>query len=342
MTRAETVERPREGERAPGVEARAEALAERVLEEAAPRRRMLVIANPYATTVSDRLKNLVVYALQGRYEVVAIETEARDHATELARGAADDGFDVVAAFGGDGTINEAAHGLVGTEAALAVLPGGSTNVFCRSIGIPNDVVDATEHLMTLADRFEPRRIDVGRVNGRHFLFSSGLGLDAEAVRDVDARPARKARLREWYFAWATVRAFARIALGRPQILRVDCEGHEEQGLTFVVQNSDPYTFFGPRPIRICERTGLTSGSLSGVVLREASVIDYSTLGPRLLYGRASAVRRHRHISTLSEFQRATISAPAGEPCALHVDGDYLGEVESAAYEAVPGALTILV
>jgi diacylglycerol kinase family enzyme len=341
MAPAETAEHPQPAERAAGLEARAEALAERMLEQPTLRRRMLVIANPYATTVSDRLKNLVVYALQGRYEVVAIETEARDHATELARRAAEDGYDVVAAFGGDGTINEAAHGLVGTRTALAVLPGGSTNVFCRSLGVPSDVVDATEHLLGVADRFEPRHIDVGRVNGRHFLFSSGLGLDAEVVRDVDARPARKARLREWYFAWATVRAFARTALGQPPLLCVECDGREQEGVTFVVQNADPYTFFGRRPIRVCERTGLTSGSLSGVVLREASVVDYSTLGPRLLYGRASAVGRHRHISALTAFQRATVRAPAGEPCALHVDGDYLGETESAVYEAAPAALTIV-
>ncbi|MBA2428452.1 MAG: acylglycerol kinase family protein, partial [Thermoleophilaceae bacterium] len=123
------------------VETRAEELVERVFGTPARRRRMLVIANPYATTVSSRLKNLVVYALRGRYDVVAVETEAQDHATELCREAAAEGVEVVAAFGGDGTINEAANGLAGTDTALAVLPGGSTNVFCRTIGVPNDVVD---------------------------------------------------------------------------------------------------------------------------------------------------------------------------------------------------------
>src|SRR4030081_711593 len=93
-----------------------------------PSRRMLVIVNPYATTVSDRLKNLVVYALRGRYEVHAVDTEARDHATELCREAARDGYDVVVAFGGDGTVNEAANGLVGSNTALFPLPGGRTNV----------------------------------------------------------------------------------------------------------------------------------------------------------------------------------------------------------------------
>src|SRR5664279_1618042 len=80
----------------------------------ASKRRMLIIVNPYASTVSDRLRHLVVYALQGRFEVDAVDTEARGHATELCREAAHEGYDVVVAFGGDGTVNEAANGLLGS------------------------------------------------------------------------------------------------------------------------------------------------------------------------------------------------------------------------------------
>src|SRR3954470_24220842 len=104
-------------------------------EHAAPTRRMLVIVNPYASTVSDRLKHLVVYALQGRYEVDAIDTERSGHATELCREAATEGYDVVVAFGGDGTINEAANGLAGSDTPLSCLPGGATNVYPRMLGI---------------------------------------------------------------------------------------------------------------------------------------------------------------------------------------------------------------
>src|SRR5579884_1764281 len=121
----------------------------------APRKRMLIIVNPYATTVSDRLKNLVVYALRGSYEVDAIDTEARDHATELCREAAREGYDVVVAFGGDGTVNEAANGLIGSRTPLACLPGGRANVFCRILGIPTDIVDATEHLLALSEEWRP-------------------------------------------------------------------------------------------------------------------------------------------------------------------------------------------
>src|ERR671937_2220105 len=101
----------------------------------APSRRMLVIVNPYATTVSDRLKNLVVYALRGRFDVDAVDTEGRGHATEICREAAHEGYDVVVAFGGDGTVNEAVNGLAGSDTPLTCLPGGATNVYCRVLGI---------------------------------------------------------------------------------------------------------------------------------------------------------------------------------------------------------------
>jgi diacylglycerol kinase family enzyme len=142
---------------------------------------MLLIVNPYATTVSDRLKNLVVYALQGRYDVEAVATQAQNHATEIGREACDGGYDVVVAFGGDGTLNEVANGMVGTDLPVAILPGGSTNVVCRTLGMPNDVVDATEHLLSLADDWQPRKIDLGKVDDRYFVFACGAGIDASVV-----------------------------------------------------------------------------------------------------------------------------------------------------------------
>src|SRR4051794_4328935 len=131
-------------------------------------RGMLVIINRVGTKMPARLKSLVVYALQGRYEVTTIDTQAKGHAIELCREAAAAHYDVVVAFGGDGTVNEAANGLAGSRTALTCLPGGSNNVVAKLLGIPTDVVDATEHLLHLADRWEPRTVDLGMVNGRYF------------------------------------------------------------------------------------------------------------------------------------------------------------------------------
>ena len=163
------------------------------LERPPQAKRMLVIVNPYATTMSDRLKHLVVYALQGRYDVTAVDTQRKGHAIELVAEAAREAYDVVVAFGGDGTVNEAANGLAGSNTPLTCLPGGSNNVFCKMLGIPNDVVDATEHLLGLPDRWQPRAVDLGRANGRGFTFAAGMGLDASVVERVDQNPAMKRR-----------------------------------------------------------------------------------------------------------------------------------------------------
>src|SRR3954451_13059530 len=232
-------------------------------EHAAPTRRMLVIVNPYASTVSDRLKHLVVYALQGRFEVDAVDTQARGHAIELCREAAHEGYDVVVAFGGDGTVNEAANGLIGSDTAFTCLPGGRTNVYCRILGIPNDVVDATEHLLGVADAFAPRRVDTGAVNGRHFTFSAGVGLDARVVERVDAHPRLKLKLGEWYFTWAAISTFLRRYLMSPPMLEIEVDGEPVDGVLAVLQNAHPYTYFGNRRVDVAPGAELDNGELAG-------------------------------------------------------------------------------
>src|ERR671910_1703816 len=207
------------------------------LAQSVPARRMLVIVNPYATTMSVRLKQLVVYALQGRYDVEAIDTQRKGHATELCREAAVEGYDVVAAFGGDGTVNEVANGLVGSRTALVPLPGGATNVYCRMLGIPTDVVDATEHLLRLADAWAPRPVDLGRVNDRWFTFSAGAGLDATVVERVDRHPGLKARFGPWYYAQAAVTTFVKSYVVNPPRVVATAGGRETSGVSLFVPNS---------------------------------------------------------------------------------------------------------
>jgi diacylglycerol kinase family enzyme len=307
---------------------------------AGPSRRMLVIVNPYATTVSDRLKNLVVYALRGRFDVRAVDTEARDHATELCRQAARDGYDVVVAFGGDGTVNEAANGLVGSNTPLFPLPGGRTNVYCRMLGIPTDVVDATEHLLGLAHDWHPRRVDVGRVNDRYFLFSAGVGLDASVVQRVDAHPRLKARVGEWYYAWTGIQTFNRHYLIRPPRLEVELGDEKVSGVTAIVQSADPYTFFGNRPVRMGEGATLQSGDLAGVVLQRARPIDVATVTWRSLSKRARLVR-HRRVHGFSGLRRLRIVSSDDRALPLQVDGDYIGEVHTAEFECLPQGMLVV-
>ena len=232
-----------------------------LLAQPAPSKRMLIIVNPYATTVSDRLKNLVVYALRGRYEVDAVETQSRDHATALSREAAHEGYDIVVAFGGDGTVNEAAHGLAGSRTPLGVLPGGATNVYCRVLGVPNEIVDATEHLLRLADDWHPRPVDLGLVNDRHFLFSAGLGLDASVVERVDAHPLPQGEVRRVVLhlgGAGHLQPRATCSTRRRSTSRCGRRARSA-GVTVIVQNAHPYTYFNKRPIELAEGAELDSG-----------------------------------------------------------------------------------
>jgi diacylglycerol kinase family enzyme len=307
---------------------------------------MLVIVNPYATTVSDRLKNLVVYALQGRYEVEAVTTEAQNHATEIGREARDGGYDVVVAFGGDGTLNEVANGLAGTDVPLSVLPGGSTNVVCRTLGIPNDVVDATEHLLGMADEWAPRRIDLGAVDDRHFVFSCGVGIDATVVERVDAHPKLKAKAGPYYYTWATLSTFYRRYLRDPVRLRVDTGAGTAEGVTALAQNSDPFTYFASRPVRVCEGIEIDDGTLSLGVLKRAAQRDMPTLIPRLFSeGRPAAGHSQiEHFEDVYEAKVSSISAAADgspRPFPIQVDGDYIGEASEITLRVVPAALTVV-
>ncbi len=313
----------------------------------AAKRRMLVIVNPYATTVSDRLKNLVVYALQGRYEVEAVSTEAQNHATEIGREARDGGYDVVVAFGGDGTLNEVANGLAGTDVPISVLPGGSTNVVCRTLGIPNDVVDATEHLLAMADEWRPRRIDLGRVDDRYFVFSCGVGIDATVVERVDAHPKLKSSAGPYYYTWAAISAFYRRYLHNPVRLQTVIGGGEAvEGVTALAQNSQPFTYFAKRPIRVCEGVRIDDGTLSVGVLKRAAQRDMPTLIPRVLsIGPSTA--RHRQMAHFEDVGEATVSSisetkdGAVRPFPVQVDGDYIGEHTGIELRAVPAALTVV-
>jgi diacylglycerol kinase family enzyme len=310
------------------------------------KKRMLLIVNPYATTVSDRLKNLVVYALQGRFEVETVATEAQNHATEIGREVRDHGYDIVVAFGGDGTLNEVANGLAGTDVPVSVLPGGSTNVVCRTLGIPNDVVDATEHLLAMVDEWAPRKIDLGTVEERHFVFSCGVGIDATVVKRVDAHPRLKSRAGPYYYSWAAISAFYRSYIVNPVRLRVEIDGKASEGITALAQNSDPFTYFASRPIRVCEGVEIDDGTLSLGVLKRATQRDMPTLIPRLFSEKRPAAR-HRQIQHFEGVQAASISSISEtkdgvvRPFPIQVDGDYIGEHTHLDLTVAPGALTVI-
>ena len=147
--------------------------------------KLLLVVNPSASSVTARTRIVIQKALSADHRLEVAATSRRGHATRLAQSAAHDGFDLVVVLGGDGTLNEVANGLAGTETALAALPGGSTNVFARTIGLPDDPVEATGSLLDALEAGSTQRIGLGVMNDRYFLFHAGIGFDAAVVEQVE-------------------------------------------------------------------------------------------------------------------------------------------------------------
>ncbi|MEA2455979.1 MAG: hypothetical protein QOI45_2241, partial [Thermoleophilaceae bacterium] len=166
----------------------------------------------------------------------------------------------------------------------------------------------------------------------------GVGLDASVVERVDRHPLRKARYGAWYYAYAAVDIFTRRYLVRPPHVRVHADGRTLEGVTVIVQNSDPFSYFRKRPIRVASGAGLNTGSLGATVLRSATPLELPTLVPRLLSGRAKTVLRHRHVESLGELGSLRVEAIDDRPFPVQVDGDYIGEFGEIEFSAVPDGL----
>ena len=303
-------------------------------------KRMLVIINPAATKMSERVRSLVVYALQGRYDVTTRLTEAKGHAIEICREAVEQGYDVVVAFGGDGTVNEAANGLAGSSTALTCIPSGSNNVVAKLLGIPTDVVDATEHLLHMADRWEPRRVDLGLVNGRHFAFAAGIGLDASVVERVDGNPRLKKRFGPFYFVECAIVTFLRSYVVNPPRMSVEVDGRTVAGVSLFVQNAENYTYFNDRPVPLVEGARFDSGSLAGVVLTRARPYDVPTVTLRALAG-AARLAEHRGVDAFGAFGEAVVRSVDDRAIPIHVDGDHFADEREARFSVAVGALTVV-
>jgi diacylglycerol kinase family enzyme len=318
-----------------------ERLGERALERPAERKRMLVVVNPFASTMSARLRALVIAALQGRYDVDAVDTRARDHATELGRDGAREGYDVVVAFGGDGTVNEIANGLAGSDTPLTCLPGGATNVFCQMLGIPGEIIDATQHLLAMADGWRPRRVDLGTANGRCFTYSSGYGFDASVVKRIDRQPRLKQhRLRELYFVYCALETALREYLRDPPRMDIHIGEDVDRAITTLVQNGDAFTYLGAKPLALAPGAGLQSGSLAGLALRGVSPRDIPGIARRVLSAKHS-IAGHRRVLAFDGIDGLRCVSADGRAIPLHVDGDHIGDVGEAVFGVRPGALGVV-
>jgi diacylglycerol kinase family enzyme len=314
--------------------------------------RALLVVNPKATTTTERSRDVLVRALRSQVDLTVEYTRRRGHAAALTRAAAESGVDVVVTLGGDGTVNEAVNGLMNAESALAggtvalayrlpalaVVPGGSTNVFARALGLPRDWVEGTGAILAGMRDGRHRVIGLGRADDRYFTFCAGMGLDAAVVRRVE-----QARLRG---RTSTPALYVRSMIGQlltgedrkspPLSLERPGEPAETDLGTVIIQNTAPWTYVGDRPINPNPDASFDRG-LDVLAMRQLKV------GSTARTVRQMASRRGdphgRQVLRLHDQAEFTIVAERPQP--FQLDGDYLGERQKVHVTSVPQALRVI-
>jgi diacylglycerol kinase family enzyme len=291
--------------------------------------RVLLVVNPTASSVTPRVRADVERVLRGAHAVDVAETTRRGHAATLARDAVDAGYDVVAVV-------------------LAPLPGGSTNVFSRTLGMAYKPEAAARQIVDALARGSQRRVGLGAATApdaepRHFLFHLGVGFDAAIIRRMETRPSVKRYLAHPAFAATTVSTWFRHydRTSRIEFTILSGDGAAEvigEGPYAVISNSDPYAYVGRRALHIAPGASLDD---------ELTVTVMRTLRPAVVMRAATAaVGRITYLTTSPAIvQRTDVSSVkvrSEAPFPWQVDGDYLGEVDrlDVAYE--PDALSLIV
>lgn len=301
--------------------------------------RVMLIVNPFASSVTARNRVVIAKALAADAEVQVVETNRRGHATRFAQDAAKRGVDVVAVLAGDGTLNEAANGLVGTSTALATLPGGSTNVFARTIGLPNDPVDATAAMVEALAARSIRRVGVGSANGRVFLFHTGIGYDAAVVRQVERRGSLKRWAGHPLFVWASLSTWFTRYRSRPPRFSVTLTNGEvvPDAVFAICLNTNPYTYLGNAPLDFSAEATLDQPLVMAI---------FRDLGPVRTLRALGSAARGKGLPTSSKVLLETqqrllvVTSESGVP--YQADGDDLGDARRLELRWLPNALDLVV
>jgi diacylglycerol kinase family enzyme len=296
-------------------------------------KRALLIVNPYSTQVTGRRITEVERALREHVEIERQFTQHPGHATELAAAAAVDAVDAIVVFSGDGTYNEALNGADG-RLPFGFLPGGGTSVLPRALGLPRDPGAAARAVGKALAEGRLRRITLGAVNGRRFSFSAGIGFDGEAVRRLNELGRGPGGARPGDAAFA--RVFAKMLLERrgrfDPVLELEGMG---RAAFVLVGNGDPYSYAGSLPLHVTPgarfEDGIAFAAPERVRARDvprllAAIKRGSGYGPGVRFG----------------FDLDRIEVHCDRPLPLQADGEDLGDVVSAVFEARRDAVAVLV
>ena len=296
-------------------------------------KRALLIVNPYSTHVTGRRITEVESVLRRHVEVETRFTQRPGHATELAAEAAAGDVDAIIVFSGDGTYNEALNGADGAI-PFGFLPGGGTSVFPRALGLSREAVEAAQTVGSALADDRTRRISVGAVNGRRFSFSAGIGFDAEAVRRLNELGRDPGGARPGDLAF--IRTVAKMMFERRAHWDAQLEIEGVGRAAFVlVANCDPYSYAGSIPLRIAPRARFEEGLdfAAPMNVRPRTVPNLLVAMLRGSDGDPRVLRGH-------DLDRVVVHCD--RPLPLQSDGEDLGDVDEAVFEAKRDAISVLV
>ena len=297
-------------------------------------RQIALIVNPNAGRLTDSARDRVVAELRRRFEVDAYSTSARDSGIGLAADLAAGGADIVVAFGGDGHVNEVANGLADTDAALAIIPGGTMNVFARALQIPLDPMDAINWLARNHDGAS-RRVPLGKMNDRYFTFSAGCGFDAEAAERVERYVPSKRRFGELFFYWSAFRVLAGSFRSRDPWMTLRGPFGEVEVAMAIACNTGPYAYIAGRPVNLAPTVRL-DGGLDIFALKN---LRFEAL-PQYAWRVVIEGGFHNHPDVFSEGDLDAFELEAERPFSRHVDGEPLSPARSARFSIVKDILKV--
>ncbi len=316
--------------------------------------RALLIINPRATSMSGRNAGQVVRGLRSQLRLETVQTRYRGHAREVAAASAARGYELIVAFGGDGTVNEVVNGMMtagsagenaGWQArpAIAAIPGGGANVFARTLGVPPDPAEAVRRILAAAGSEVPRTIGLGAAASadeeRYFTFSAGLGLDAEVVADVEQRRASGKRASAPLYMWTALRRYYTATDRHNPALTLEAAGMAPVDGLFmgIVTNGSPWTYVGRHPVGPAPHADFSSGLDVFALRRLSTLTTFSALG-QMMHTRSRPLAG-RDVVTVQAL--SALGFHASRPIAFHIDGEYLGETEKISFRYVPAALRVL-
>ena len=286
----------------------------------------MAILNPRAGLAAARARAAVERSAHWRGLEVRLTTAPGD-ARRFASEAAAAGAEIVLAIGGDGTANETAWGLLGTSAALGLVPMGSGNGLARTLGIP---LKPDAALTVLAEAV-PRAMDVGMINGRPFLNVAGAGFDAQVGLDFHEHGRRGGRRGVFTYVWLAV---LRIMKYRAESWVLEAGGQKVEGPAYIVAFVNGRQYGGGAVLVPGAR--LDDGLLDIVIIEDAPALEMAWNAQRLFFGTLAGYGRYRHIASATAVLNAIGTVP------YHRDGEPESAPGRLEASILPRALRILV